>query len=34
MLSVNYLTKSLKQVFTQQASNERAAKAKKQADQF
>lgn len=33
-MSVSYMTKSLKQAFTQQAGNERAAKEKRQADQF
>lgn len=33
-MSVQYLTKSLKQSYTQQASNERAVKEKRQADQF
>jgi hypothetical protein len=33
-MSVSYMTKGLKQAFTQQASNERAAKEKRQADQF
>ncbi len=33
-LTVSYLTKSLKQAFKQQAGSERAAKEKRQADQF
>lgn len=33
-MTVNYLTKSLKQAFTQQATGERAAKEKRQADMF
>lgn len=33
-MTVSYMTKGLKQAFTQQASNERAAKEKRQADQF
>ena len=33
-MTVTYMTKGLKQAFTQQASNERAAKEKRQADQF
>lgn len=33
-MSVQYVSKNLKQAFTQQAKNERATKEKKQADQF
>lgn len=33
-MSVHYLTKSLKQAFTQQASRERTAQEKSQADKF
>lgn len=33
-MTVTYMTRGLKQAFTQQASNERAAKEKRQADQF
>lgn len=33
-MAVSYMTRGLKQAFTQQASSERAAKEKRQADQF
>lgn len=33
-MSVSYMTRGLKQAFTQQAGNERATKEKRQADQF